>query len=78
MTMLTTDEIDREIESRAQEVASMSATLVELDNHPGLVHVRRYPPTGVTAQRWTAIKKSLGNCGRTWEIGRASCRERVL
>jgi hypothetical protein len=59
MTVLTTDEIDRELASRAKEVASMSTTLVELDNHAGLVHVRRYPPTGVTAQRWTVIEKSL-------------------
>ncbi len=59
MTVLTTDEIDRELASRAKEVASMSGTLVELDNHAGLVHVRRYPPIGVTAQRWTAIEKSL-------------------
>ena len=59
MTVLTTDEIDRELASRAKEVASMSATLVELDNHAGLLHVRRYPPTGVTAQRWTVIDKSL-------------------
>jgi hypothetical protein len=59
MTVLTTDEIDRELASRAKEVASMSATLVELDNHAGLLHVRRYPPTGVTAQRWTVIEKSL-------------------
>ncbi len=59
MAVLTTDEIDRELASRAKEVASMSATLVELDSHAGLVHVRRYPPTGVTAQRWTVIEKSL-------------------
>jgi hypothetical protein len=59
MAVLTTDEIDRELASRAKEVASMSATLVELDNHAGLVHVRRYPPTGATAQRWTVIEKSL-------------------
>jgi hypothetical protein len=59
MTVLTTDEIDRELASRAKEVASMSATLVELDNHAGLVHVRRYQPTGVTAQRWSVIEKSL-------------------
>lgn len=37
----------------------MSATLVELDNHAGLLHIRRYPPTGVTAQRWTVIERSL-------------------
>jgi hypothetical protein len=59
MAVLTTDEIDRELTSRAKEVASMSATLVELDSHAGLVHVRRYPPTGVTAQRWAVIEKSL-------------------
>jgi hypothetical protein len=59
MTVLTTDEIDRELASRAKEVASMSTTMVELDNHAGLEHVRRYPPTGVTAQRWTEIEKSL-------------------
>jgi hypothetical protein len=33
MTLLTTDDIDRELASREKEVASMSATLVELDNH---------------------------------------------
>jgi hypothetical protein len=59
MTVLTNDEIDHEIASRTKEVAAMSATLVELDSHPGLEHVRRYPPTGVTAQRWAVIEKSL-------------------
>ena len=57
MTALTTDEIDREIASRTKEVAAMSATLIELDNHPGLGHVRRYPPTGVTAQRWVGDRE---------------------
>ena len=41
-------------------VAELSATLVELDNHPGLQHVRRYRPAGATAQRWTEIEESLG------------------
>jgi len=59
MSVLSTDEIDRELESRTQEVAAMSATLVELENHPGLEHVRVYPPTGLTAQRWTVIEQSL-------------------
>ena len=68
MTVLTTDVIDRELASRTKEVAAMSATLVELDNHPGLEHVRRYPPTGVTAQRWAVIEKSLA---QLWEdLGR--------
>ncbi len=57
--MLTTEEIARELESRTTEIGAASATLVELDNHPGLQHVRRYPPTGVTQQRWTAVEKSL-------------------
>jgi hypothetical protein len=64
MRVLTTDEIDRELESRTKEVAAMSSTLVELENHPGLEHVRVYTPTGLTAQRWTVIEKSLS---QLWE-----------
>ena len=68
MRALTTDEIDRELESRTKEVAAMSATLIELENHPGLGHVRLYPPTGVTAQRWEVIEGSLA---QLWEdLGR--------
>jgi hypothetical protein len=68
MSALTTDEIDRELDSRTKEVASMSATLLELENHPGLEHVRLYPPAGVTAQRWSVIEKSLA---QLWEdLGR--------
>ena len=68
MTELTTDAIDRELASRTKEVAAMSATLVELDDHPGLEHVRRYPPTGVTGQRLAVIEKSLA---QLWEdLGR--------
>lgn len=59
MGALTTDEIDRELDSRTKEVAAMSATLVELENHPGLEHVRVYPPTGHTAQRWAVVEQSL-------------------
>lgn len=57
--MLTAEQIDREIASRADEVAAMSATLVELDNHPGLEHVRRFAPTGATALRWADVEQSL-------------------
>jgi hypothetical protein len=57
--MMTTDEIDREIASRTNEIGAASANLVELDDHPGLQHVRSYPPEGVTAQRWTTVQKSL-------------------
>ena len=68
MTGLTTDEIDRELEARSKEVAAAVATLMELDSHPGLGHVRRYPPTGVTAQRWVMIERALGEL---WEdVGR--------
>jgi hypothetical protein len=68
MRVLTTDEIDRELDSRSKEVAAMSATLLELENHPGLEHVRLYLPTGVTAQRWSVIEKSLA---QLWEdLGR--------
>ena len=64
MTVHTIDEIDREIERAHKEVAATSATLMELDSHPGLGHVRRYPPTGVTAQRWVAIEGALE---RLWQ-----------
>lgn len=59
MTVLTTEEIDRELEARSREVTAASSTLLELDDHPGLQHVRRYPPTGVTAQRWAVVERSL-------------------
>jgi hypothetical protein len=64
MTETSTEAIDRELASRTDEVAAMSATLIELESHPGLEHVRRYQPTGVTAQRWTVIEKALG---QLWE-----------
>jgi len=68
VTGLTTDQIDRELEARSKEVAAAVATLMELDSHPGLGHVRRYPPTGVTAQRWVMIERALGEL---WEdVGR--------
>lgn len=44
-------------------LADLSTTLVELESHPGLEHLRRYPPTGVTAQRWALIEPVLG---RLW------------
>lgn len=70
--MLTTEELDRELEARTREVDAASATLLELDSHPGLLHVRRYPPTGVTAQRWTTVEKCLAelwqNIGRMTSI----------
>ena len=66
--MLTIETIDRELASRTKEVADMSATLIELESHPGLEHLRRYPPTGVTGQRWAVVEKSLA---QLWEdLGR--------
>jgi hypothetical protein len=68
MTEVSTETIDRELASRAEEVAAMSATLIELEGHPGLEHVRRYPPTGVTAHRWDVVEKTLA---QLWEdLGR--------
>lgn len=57
--MLSTEEIDGELRARAEEVNAASATLLELDDHPGLQHVRRYPPTGETARRWAEVGSSL-------------------
>jgi hypothetical protein len=59
MTVVSTEEIDRAIASRTEEVAAMSTTLIELDSHPGLEHVRCYTPTGRTAQRWAVVEKGL-------------------
>jgi hypothetical protein len=59
MTDVSTEAIDRELDSRTKEVAAMSTTLIELEGHAGLQHVRRYPPIGVTAQRWVVVEKSL-------------------
>lgn len=59
MGALSTGDIDRELASRTQEAEAMSVTLLELENHPGLAHVRRYPPTGITAQRWSPVEVLL-------------------
>lgn len=59
MTEVSTEAIDREIDSRTKEVAAMSTTLIELEGHAGLQHVRRYPPVGVTGQRWAVVEKGL-------------------
>jgi putative ubiquitin-RnfH superfamily antitoxin RatB of RatAB toxin-antitoxin module len=59
MAEVSTEAIDREIDSRTKDVAAMSTTLIELEGHAGLQHVRRYPPIGVTAQRWAVVEKSL-------------------
>ena len=45
-------------------LADLSTKLVELESHPGLEHLRRYPPTGVTAQRWALVEAALG---RLWD-----------
>lgn len=59
MQPLTLLEIDRELASRATEVDSIVATLLELDKHPGLTLVRRYPPAGVTEARWLPVRDAL-------------------
>jgi hypothetical protein len=45
-------------------LTDLSAKLVELECHPGLELVRRYSPTGVTAQRWSTVEAALG---QLWE-----------
>ena len=41
-------------------LAGVSTKLVELESHPGLEHLRRYSPSGVTAQRWSTVEAALG------------------
>ncbi len=45
-------------------LADVATKLVELESHPGLEHLRRYSPAGVTAQRWALIEAALG---RLWD-----------
>jgi hypothetical protein len=64
MTARDVEAIDREIVTRTEKVGAMSASMVELDAHPGLAHVHRYTPTGVTAKRWAEVEESIA---RLWE-----------
>lgn len=66
--ILGTAEIDRELSARTAELATVTSTLLELDRHPGLVLVRRYPPAGETARRWAPVERALA---ALWEdLGR--------
>jgi hypothetical protein len=59
MQPLTLAEIDRELAARAHELDAITATLLELDKHPGHTLLRRFPPSGVTEQRWAPIRDAL-------------------
>lgn len=59
MPPLTVAEIDHEIASRAEEIDRVTATLLELDKHPGLTLVRRFPPSGTTELRWAPVRDAL-------------------
>lgn len=59
MDILNLPDIDRELASWASQVAELSTILVGIDNHPGLEHVRAYPPVGVTAERWAVVEATL-------------------
>jgi hypothetical protein len=41
-------------------IEDLSTKLVELESHPGREHLRRYAPSGVTAQRWAVVEGVLG------------------
>ncbi|MFF3569724.1 hypothetical protein [Nocardia jiangxiensis] len=59
MHALTALEIDSELAARGREIDAVTATLLELDRHPGLVLLRGFPPTGGTAQQWRPIEQLL-------------------
>lgn len=59
MHILTLAEIDRELADRARETDAITATLLELDQHPGLTLLRNFPPTGVTEQRWRPARAAF-------------------
>ncbi|WP_067824922.1 hypothetical protein [Nocardia inohanensis] len=57
--ILTVAEIDRETAEREREIEAIAATLVELDQHPGLVLLRSFPPIGKTAEHWAPAQQQL-------------------
>ncbi|WP_228000646.1 hypothetical protein [Nocardia australiensis] len=59
MQPLTLAEIDRELADRAAELDAITATLLELDKHAGHTLLRRFPPSGVTEQRWVPVREAL-------------------
>ncbi|MFI9503959.1 hypothetical protein [Nocardia sp. NPDC052566] len=59
MQVLTLIEIDRELAARAVEIDRVTATLLELDKHPGLTLMRRFPPQGSTEVRWLPVRDAL-------------------
>ena len=73
MMVVDVTPIEHEIPSLAARLTELSATMVELESHPGLQHVHRYPPAGVTAQRWARVAAALG---QLWD--EVSCAMSVL
>ncbi|WP_194815500.1 hypothetical protein [Nocardia sp. XZ_19_385] len=59
MLPLSVAEIDRELSDRTQQFDTITSTLLELDNHPGLILIRHFPPAGLTAQRWQPVRQAL-------------------
>ncbi|KIA59618.1 hypothetical protein [Nocardia vulneris] len=59
MQLLGLVEIDLELARRTTELDAITNTMLELDKHPGLTLVRRYPPSGVTATRWLPVRDAL-------------------
>ncbi|WP_433761848.1 hypothetical protein [Nocardia sp. CA-135398] len=59
MQPLTLAEIDAELTTRTIEFDAITATLLELDKHPGHTLLQRYPPTGGTEQRWLSVRAAL-------------------
>ncbi|WP_062981947.1 hypothetical protein [Nocardia anaemiae] len=59
MQLLTLSEIDAELTTRTIEFDAITATLLELDKHQGHTLLQRYPPSGVTEQRWLPVRAAL-------------------
>ncbi|WP_327099257.1 hypothetical protein OIE68_10905 [Nocardia vinacea] len=59
MQLLTLAEIDAELATRTIEFDAITATLLELDKHPGHTLLQRFPSTGVTEQRWLPVRGAL-------------------
>jgi hypothetical protein len=67
--------LDAELARREDAGARMSASLVELEHHPGHVLLSGGAPTGRTGQRWAAAQEVLSGLWRDFTAYRSALRD---
>lgn len=64
------DELDAELARRADAEGRMSASLADLELHPGLLLMSTVPPTSGTGERWAQAQGTLAGLWRDFETYR--------